>query len=202
MRLFASSSDFVFETNKSVFVAFVQSSPLATQPIFCSFDVRMSAAPTAAAATASKPGTATAAGNDWSEYKELKSSTGHAGLINQGATCYLNSLLQSMYWTPELRKALYEWRFVPKASATTPAAVALARSRSITAQLQSLFAQLGLSARCAVSSVALTKSFGWSADDVKRQHDVQELFHVYVLSIRFPGFVTTHSSHGLTNRFM
>ena len=28
------------------------------------------------------------------------------GLRNQGATCYLNSLLQSMYMTPELRDRL------------------------------------------------------------------------------------------------
>ncbi|ETO25270.1 Ubiquitin carboxyl-terminal hydrolase family protein, partial [Reticulomyxa filosa] len=30
------------------------------------------------------------------------------GLLNQRATCYLNSLLQSMYFTPELRRGLYE----------------------------------------------------------------------------------------------
>jgi len=33
--------------------------------------------------------------------------TGHVGLLNQGATCYLNSLLQCMYMTPELRAGLY-----------------------------------------------------------------------------------------------
>lgn len=30
------------------------------------------------------------------------------GLDNQGATCYLNSLLQAMYFTPELRFGLYK----------------------------------------------------------------------------------------------
>ena len=33
---------------------------------------------------------------------------GFVGLVNQGATCYLSSLLQSLYFTPEFRAALYE----------------------------------------------------------------------------------------------
>ena len=31
-----------------------------------------------------------------------------AGLLNQGTTCYLNSLLQTMFMTPELRSGLYQ----------------------------------------------------------------------------------------------
>jgi len=34
----------------------------------------------------------------------------HKGLANQGATCYMNSLLQAMFMTKEFRKALYEWK--------------------------------------------------------------------------------------------
>ena len=33
---------------------------------------------------------------------------GFVGLQNQGATCYLNSLIQVMYMTPELRDGLYK----------------------------------------------------------------------------------------------
>jgi len=38
-----------------------------------------------------------------------KSATGFVGLSNQGATCYLNSLIQTLFMTPEFRNALYEW---------------------------------------------------------------------------------------------
>jgi ubiquitin C-terminal hydrolase len=31
------------------------------------------------------------------------------GLSNQGATCYLNSLLQALYMTAEIRMGLYKW---------------------------------------------------------------------------------------------
>ena len=39
------------------------------------------------------------------------SSAIYSGLYNQGATCYLNSLLQSLYMTPEFRAGLYAWKF-------------------------------------------------------------------------------------------
>jgi ubiquitin C-terminal hydrolase len=33
-----------------------------------------------------------------------------AGLGNQGATCYMNSLLQALFMTPEFRTMIYKWR--------------------------------------------------------------------------------------------
>jgi uncharacterized UBP type Zn finger protein len=35
---------------------------------------------------------------------DSKKATGMVGLKNQGATCYLNSLLQSLYFTNQFRK--------------------------------------------------------------------------------------------------
>lgn len=40
-----------------------------------------------------------------------KSETGYVGLVNQAMTCYLNSLLQTLFMTPEFRNALYKWEF-------------------------------------------------------------------------------------------
>lgn len=38
-------------------------------------------------------------------------ATGHVGLINQAMTCYLNSLLQTLYMTPEFRNGIYRFDF-------------------------------------------------------------------------------------------
>jgi ubiquitin carboxyl-terminal hydrolase 7 len=41
--------------------------------------------------------------HNWTNY-DSKKQTGYVGLKNQGATCYLNSLLQSLYFTNAFRK--------------------------------------------------------------------------------------------------
>lgn len=42
----------------------------------------------------------------WHTFRDYdsKKETGYVGLKNQGATCYLNSLLQSLYFTNAFRK--------------------------------------------------------------------------------------------------
>jgi ubiquitin C-terminal hydrolase len=95
-----------------------------------------------------------------------KSPTGYCGLANQGATCYLNSLLQSMYMLPGFRAAVYGWRFDEAQHGED--------ARNVARQLQRLFTQLQLSERCAVTTAALTKSFGWTAGQQFQQQDVQE----------------------------
>jgi uncharacterized UBP type Zn finger protein len=62
--------------------------------------------------------------------------TGYVGLVNQAMTCYLNSLLQALYMTPEFRSALYKWEF----DGTEAEAV-----KSIPYQLQKLFLNLQVS---------------------------------------------------------
>jgi ubiquitin carboxyl-terminal hydrolase 7 len=103
-----------------------------------------------------------------------KSTTGEAGLGNQGATCYLNSLLQTLRMTPEFLSILFAWRYDPvrdgEADASTPL------------QLQRLFARLILGARPHYPTAPLTRSFGWNAREVYEQQDVQELCR-YLLSL-------------------
>ena len=95
-----------------------------------------------------------------------KSSTGFVGLINQGATCYLNSFIQTLFMTPEFRRQIYAFRLGSKRA-----------DLSIAQQLQDLFARLQLSSAGGVRTGGLTKSFGWTGRDAFIQQDVQEMFN-------------------------
>uniref|UniRef100_A0A0D6QRD3 ubiquitinyl hydrolase 1 n=1 Tax=Araucaria cunninghamii TaxID=56994 RepID=A0A0D6QRD3_ARACU len=98
---------------------------------------------------------------------DSKKETGYVGLKNQGATCYMNSLLQTLYHVPYFRKAVYH---MPTTENDMP-------SGSIPLALQSLFYKLQYS-DISVATKELTKSFGWDTYDSFMQHDVQELNRV------------------------
>ncbi|MBA0813604.1 hypothetical protein Gohar_027437, partial [Gossypium harknessii] len=101
----------------------------------------------------------------WSH--DSKKETGYVGLKNQGATCYMNSLLQTLYHIPYFRKAVYH---MPTTENDMP-------TGSIPLALQSLFYKLQYS-DTSVATKELTKSFGWDTYDSFMQHDVQELNRV------------------------
>ncbi|KAH9610514.1 hypothetical protein KSS87_011420 [Heliosperma pusillum] len=98
---------------------------------------------------------------------DSKKETGFVGLKNQGATCYMNSLLQTLFHIPYFRKAVYH---MPTTENDMPSA-------SIPLALQSLFYKLQYSDG-SVATKELTKSFGWDTYDSFMQHDVQELNRV------------------------
>ncbi|KAL2600182.1 hypothetical protein AAZV13_10G096600 [Glycine max] len=102
---------------------------------------------------------------DWSY--DSKKETGYVGLKNQGATCYMNSLLQTLYHISYFRKAVYH---MPTTENDMP-------SVSIPLALQSLFYKLQYS-DTSVATKELTTSFGWDTYDSFMQHDVQELNRV------------------------
>ncbi|EFJ14291.1 hypothetical protein SELMODRAFT_120631, partial [Selaginella moellendorffii] len=98
---------------------------------------------------------------------DSKKETGFVGLKNQGATCYMNSLLQTLYHLPFFRKAVYH---MPTTEHDVP-------SSSIPLALQSLFYKIQYS-DTSVATKDLTRSFGWDTYDSFMQHDVQELNRV------------------------
>ncbi|XP_076649959.1 ubiquitin specific protease 47 isoform X2 [Halictus rubicundus] len=100
----------------------------------------------------------------------IRPETGYVGLVNQAMTCYLNSLIQALYMTPEFRNALYNWEYTGESEKD--------ETISIPYQLQKLFLNLQTSSRSAVETTALTKSFGWDSTEAWQQHDIQELCRV------------------------
>lgn len=78
----------------------------------------------------------------------------------------MNSLLQTLFFTNVLRKAVYKIPTVGDDS-----------SRSVAFALQRVFYDLQFSEK-PVATKKLTKSFGWETLDSFMQHDVQEFLRV------------------------
>uniref|UniRef100_A0A8B9FGD4 Ubiquitin carboxyl-terminal hydrolase 40 n=1 Tax=Amazona collaria TaxID=241587 RepID=A0A8B9FGD4_9PSIT len=123
--------------------------------------------------------------------------TNLSGIKNQGGTCYLNSLLQTLLFTPEFREALFS--LGPEELGTLDdSSKPDAKVRMIPLQLQRLFAQLLLLDQQAASTTDLTESFGWNSHEEMRQHDVQELNRILFSALE-TSLVGT-SGHDLINR--
>ena len=123
------------------------------------------------------------------EYGHAPNADGMVGLSNQGATCYLNSLLQALYMLPQFRSGVYACHSTAADDAdadvlTGPTELTdeqlketiAADNDSIPRQLQLLFARLQHSKRRSIETVGLTRAFGWTNADSFEQHDVLELF--------------------------
>ncbi|CAF3335448.1 unnamed protein product [Rotaria sp. Silwood1] len=111
-----------------------------------------------------------------------RNETNLCGLQNQGATCYLNVLIQTLLFTPEFREPLF--RLTPKdlnlpANYNDQSAISSSGSslkvRKIIAELQRLFAEMLLLNQQACSSIRLTDSFGWQSNEAIDHQDVHEL---------------------------
>ena len=93
----------------------------------------------------------------------------YVGLLNQGATCYLNVVIQILFHIPKVRQIIYG---MDSSSMKPP-------EENVVLNLQALFAQLETSTE-ACSTQNLTTSFGWKGTDTNIQHDVQEFWNVLV----------------------
>lgn len=98
----------------------------------------------------------------WDSRKE----TGFVGFKNQGATCYMNSLLQTLYMVSAFRKAVYNMPLPEPGNENSGSELSYA--------LQKVFYELQFSPTV-VKTKKLTESFGWDNTDAFTQHDVQEL---------------------------
>ena len=91
------------------------------------------------------------------------------GLVNQGCTCYLNSLLQLLFHTGYFRSAVYRM-----ATNHTGGAEESGGGAKIPQALQELLFQMQ-ERKTAPSTKGLTDAFGWAEREVFIQHDIQEL---------------------------
>ncbi|XP_035708666.1 ubiquitin carboxyl-terminal hydrolase 47 isoform X2 [Folsomia candida] len=87
------------------------------------------------------------------------------GLKNKTMTCYLNSAIQGLWFTPQFRNLIYS--FNPQNGS--------GNRKSICRPLQQIFLLLQFSARDAIETDELTRTFGWTDRDTWQQHDIQEL---------------------------
>lgn len=99
-----------------------------------------------------------------SKVSAMKRTGPFAGLRNQGATCYLNSLIQCLFHDPSFVKLVMETNDNPDST--------------IISELQKLFARLMLSENQAIDTEPLLSAFGWSKSQMFEQHDIHELFSV------------------------
>lgn len=95
------------------------------------------------------------------------------GLKNRNMTCYLNSFLQGLWFTPEFRNVIYNYVHDPGRS----------NRKSICEPLQKLFLLLQLSIRDSVDTDELIRTFGWADRETWMQHDIEELFSIVMESI-------------------
>ncbi|CDF40331.1 unnamed protein product [Chondrus crispus] len=97
---------------------------------------------------------------------DSRKSTGFVGFKNQGATCYMNSLLQTLYMVSAFRKAVYSMPLPHSGNDNSGSELSYA--------LQKVFYELQ-TCPTVVKTKQLTESFGWDTTDAFTQHDVQEL---------------------------
>jgi ubiquitin C-terminal hydrolase len=115
---------------------------------------------------------------DWSidPVMKRKSATGHVGMKNQGATCYLNSLLQQFFHAPSLRLGLLSCQLDSCPSDES------SEGHRLLFELQRLFGNLSMSEKRDFDTADLVKSIrGYDGKPIRpgEQQDVDEFFNLF-----------------------
>ena len=117
-----------------------------------------------------------------------RAATGFVGLKNQGATCYLNSFLQTLYHLPAFRSATYrlpvslENKTNPSTSSADaevkPGTLSLSSAKKgVAFNIAKLFYRMQTQLD-PPRTTELTESFGWTRVNTLEQHDIEELARI------------------------
>ncbi len=116
---------------------------------------------------------------DWSLDPVLKQKgfTGHVGMKNQGATCYLNSLLQQFFHTNAFRSGLMSCEIGSKETSSEAS-----EEGRLLFELQRLFGNLLMSEKRDFDTMDLVKTIkGYDGNTIRpgEQQDVDEFFNLF-----------------------
>ena len=120
--------------------------------------------------------------NNNNQNKDSNISNKFVGLYNHGNTCYLNSLIQILYMSPNFRYNIFNYEYNFKKSGP--------KIDCIPYQINKLFSRLFLKLRSSEETTGLTRSFQWTQNEVSEQNDIQELLHVLFDSINLSFYNT------------
>lgn len=119
-----------------------------------------------------------------------------AGLQNQGATCYINSLIQVLFMTPEFRSIIFSWKYNKDKDGDSYLCIPL--------QLQKLFDLMDVAQQICepvkLDTRGLTQSFGWIGDEAQQQQDICELRDTLFASLE-ESFKSTNVEGSITKLY-